>query len=638
MARQSSFSRFVVFLLLVALSLMGALALGWSSYGEQMNHYAADWFFRLRGEQKEGTAQIAIVAIDDETVKRFGWPLDRSVLATALKNICSGNPRVVGIDLLFTEYSNPDSDQALAAALEACRRTVLASRLAKENVTTLEAEQWADPLPEFAKMSAAVAHAHADPDKDGVSRRILLAKAAGAQRHWALALEVFRIFAGHQGPIIEDEQTLLVATRIIPAPRDRAATQDAAATEGGGSQRLLLINYAGREGVFPSYPLGRLVEAGPGQNFAGRAVLIGATAQGLGVSDRKFTPFSTAGRDMAGVEIHANILNTLMTGQFLRPMRDSAEMGAMTAIAAAVAVVLLALRGWWLGAALVFLAAAVHAAPYLLFSRRLLVAPAFSVSLAFWAPLLVGGTFQYATVWRHYVAADAGRRRLRDRLEMVSHEMRSPLTAIQGSSEVMSRYDLEEDRRKQLADLIHRESQRLATMVERFLDVERLEAGEIELRLEPVPLEALVERTLERIQPLVRRKNIQLKTTVKSQPQAIGDSELLEFALYNLVSNAVKYSPPSTTVEVTVRSNVSLGLAFLDVSDQGAGIPREDQPRIFDRFYRSESAKRSGQPGLGLGLAIVREIARHHGGSVLVESTPGRGSKFSLALPLGDGG
>ena len=340
--------------------------------------------------------------------------------------------------------------------------------------------------------------------------------------------------------------------------------------------------------------------------------------------------------DMPGVEIHANVLHTIMSGRFLTPLRESAELGWVAAIGAAVGVALVALRGAPLLVVLAALGAAVHVAPYLLFTRWLTVAPAFSFSMAFWLPLVAGGLFQYIAVWRHYVAADASSRRMRSRLEMVSHEMRSPLSAIQGSSEVMSRYPLDEDRRRQLAELINRESQRLASMIERFLDVERLEEGEIKLRRDRVLLQPLVERTVERIQPLVRRKNIQIRTTVSAQPAAAGDSELLEFALYNLVSNAIKYSPESSTVDVAIRSNSALGMAFLDVSDQGPGIPAEEQSRIFERFYRSDDAKVSGQTGLGLGLAIVREIARHHGGSVIVESAPGRGSKFSLALPLSD--
>jgi two-component system sensor histidine kinase SenX3 len=129
-----------------------------------------------------------------------------------------------------------------------------------------------------------------------------------------------------------------------------------------------------------------------------------------------------------------------------------------------------------------------------------------------------------------------------------------------------------------------------------------------------------------------------MEATINGQPQALGDSELIEFALYNLVSNAIKYSPEGSKVEVLARLNTLLGLAFLEVTDQGAGIATEDQARVFERFYRAEGARQSGQSGLGLGLSIVREIARHHGGSVMLDSVPGRGSKFSLSLPAAEAG
>ncbi len=622
MRPQRSFARFFVFALLIALALLAAWAVGGSAYGAQMNQYATDLFFRLRGEPREGVERIVIVGIDDETLAQFGnLPLDRALIARALLQVCIGRPRVVGLDVWFPEPSNPEADQALVAALRACPQTVLASSLVKEEGGDQQT-RWVDPLPEFAQWAAAVAHVHADPDVDGISRQILLAKSAGGRRRWALALEALRIQVGHKGPVPEDERTLVVGTRIIPASQT--------------SQRALLINYAGGEGVFPRYSF-RQVALGqvPPEIFAGRAVLIGVTAQGAG--DRLFTPLSSAGRGMPGVEIHANALYTLMTGRFLLPLRESTALAIMAGSAALVGVALAALTGVWLGVALAVLGAVVHAVPYFLFSQRQLVSPPFSVGLAFWAPLLVGGTFQYLTVWRRYVAAAASSRRIRDRLELVSHEMRSPLTAIQGSSEVMSRYPLDDARRKQLAELIHRESQRLANMVQRFLDVERLEAGEIELRREPVALRPLAEQTIERVQPLAQRKRIEVRSVISGEPEAMGDSELLEFALYNLLSNAIKYSLEGSVVEVAVRSNSLLGLGFLDVSDQGVGIPADDHSRIFDRFYRSEGARRSGQPGLGLGLSIVREIARHHGGSVLLDSAPGRGSKFSLALPLSEG-
>jgi signal transduction histidine kinase len=645
MRKQGPLTRLAVFVPLIALTGAAVWLMGQAAYGTQMNAYVSDLFLRLRGPRAASTDGIAIVAIDDATLARYGYPLDRKLVAAALLRVCAGRPAAVGIDILFPDLSTPEADRALAEALRACPQTVLASALVREQQPGGEAPRWVDPLPTFAQLAGGVGHVYADADVDGVCRQVLLMKtdarplppgalppnreAAPPRGRWAFALEILRLVAHHNGPPIEDDRSIVVGTHIIPAARDKTVSAE------GGSQRPLPINFAGPEGTFPRYSFLDVFDGKvPPERFSGRAVLIGMVAEG--VPDRLFTPFSASGRGMAGVEIHANLLHTLMTDSFLTPLRESSALAALAAIVTATALLLLTLRGAWLAGALALLAAAVHAAPYLLLRRWQVLAPGFTFSMAFWAPALVGGVFQYVTVWRRYVAADAASRRMRGRMEMVSHEMRSPLTAIQGSGEVISRYPLNEERRKQLGDMISRESRRLAGMVERFLDVERLEAGEISLRRETVPLRGVVERTVERIQPLAARKDIRIEAAVEGQPCALGDGELVEFALYNLLSNAVKYSPEGSKVELLARPNDALGLAFLEVKDQGAGIAAEDHSRIFERFYRTEGAQKSGQTGLGLGLSIVREIARHHGGSVMVESAPGRGSKFSLALPAAE--
>ena len=304
MRSRHSLSQLLGFAVLVTLSLLAVTALGWSAYGTQMNQHAADLLFRLRGEQKAGVERIAIVAIDDETLARFGnLPLDRSLVAAALTRICSGRPNVIALDLLFPEPSNPEADQALLGALRACPQTVLAGGLVKEDPADPQPARWLHPLPPFAEAAAAIGHVHADPDLDGVSRRILLAKSVAGERRWALALEALRIQTGQSGPVVEDERTLAVSSHMIPASRER--------------QRALLINYAGGEGVFPRYSLGQVATGEVASDtFAGRAVLLGVTAQGAG--DRLFTPFSSPGRGMPGVEIHAHILHMLMTDSFPR--------------------------------------------------------------------------------------------------------------------------------------------------------------------------------------------------------------------------------------------------------------------------------------------------------------------------------
>ena len=254
------------------------------------------------------------------------------------------------------------------------------------------------------------------------------------------------------------------------------------------------------------------------------------------------------------------------------------------------------------------------------------------LAAAFWFPLFIGGGFQYWAVWRHFLTADATQYRLRRQMDFVTHEVRSPLTAIQGSGELIARYPLDDKRRQQMADLLQRESQRLSRMFTRFYDVERLLTGEIELRQDPVDLSAVVTAAVEHARPFADRKRIGLQVAISDPGGTRGDAELLEFAVYNLLSNAVKYSPEESVVSVTARRERDR--AIIEVRDQGPGILPADAARIFERFYRTGVAVASDKPGYGLGLMFVQEIATHHGGLVAVESALGEGSLFRLSVPL----
>ncbi len=605
-----------LYLVLLVAAALVSVAAGY--FGRQLNANAYDLFFRLRGPEPQGTDGITIVAIDDPTLKTLGrLPLDRRKVAQALTTICAARPATVGIDMWFPEASQPDADAALESALRGCEHAVLGASLI--NVPGNVA--WSESVPQLAQAAAAVGHVHADPDEDGVNRQVLLEETGDRQRHWALAFECFRQMEPSTSKLLETDDGLLWGWLNIPAPRS--------------ARRAMLVNFAGDEGIFRSVSFADVLAGKiPASAFAGKAVFIGVTAQGAG-DDRKFTPLSISGIGMPGVEIHANLLHTILERRFILPMRESSVLGLMFLLVALAGAAIYFLRGFRLALALVALFAATHVAPYLFFLSRQIL-PAFSLAATFWAPLVLNGTFQYLTVWRSFLSADASKRRLRQQMDFVTHEMRSPLTAIQGSSELISRYPLDEKKRKQMADLIHRESQRLARMVERFLDVERLEAGEIELRRDPVDLRAVAELSAERVRPLAERKGIAVELALDdlghAEGEVLGDEELLEFAVYNLLSNAVKYSPEQSRVRLSAA--LSGGRAALTVSDEGEGISKNDAAHIFDRFYRTSEAEKSGKPGLGLGLAIVREIARHHRGEVSVESEPGRGSRFTLTVPL----
>jgi signal transduction histidine kinase len=191
---------------------------------------------------------------------------------------------------------------------------------------------------------------------------------------------------------------------------------------------------------------------------------------------------------------------------------------------------------------------------------------------------------------------------------------------------------LSEEKQKQMAGLIHRESQRLARMVEIFLSVERLSSGQLQLRRETVDADEMLAACIERALPLAGRKQIEIDHHANGLNPVWGDREFLEYACYNLITNAVKYSPAQTAI--TVRSWQQRNSVLISVEDRGYGMEAQELRNIFQKFYRTKRAQESGESGTGLGLAIVEEIVVQHGGSIEVESHVNQGSRFTVSLPL----
>jgi signal transduction histidine kinase len=608
----------VRFIALLAVCLIVAVTLG---FVKQVNDRFYDYFLRMQPTHTNAS-QTVILAVDDDALRAHNTlPADRHLLAQALDEVCAAHPAVVGLDFLYWEPGPPGADAALAAALQRCGHTVLAAGVPDKGADA----EWREPIPELARVASAIGHVHSNPDEDGEVRQVMLEKQASHARYWALALECLRQIQNVKQPILETERTLETGDLVIPAPLTEAV--GTGQIRGG---RPLYVNF---EGEIPQISLEKVL-AGKTRpsDFAGKAVLVGVTTSDG--QDRKMTPLSY-GVLMPGVEIHAHLLNTFLSRQFLVPWRDSTTLLVQLLVVGLLGAALFRLHGLWLASAAVVLAITVHVLPYFLLLRGQVV-PAFALAAAFWIPLIAGGGFQYWTTWRHYLAADASQRRLRRQVEFVTHEMRSPLAAIQGSGELIGRYALDEKRRKQISEMIGRESQRIGRMFERFLDVERLSAGELQLRRDKVDLCPVVEMAVERARPFADRKHIEMQVSFENPGEAQGDAELLEFAVYNLISNAVKYSPDRSVVRITASSED--GRARIEVRDQGAGISKQDADRIFERFYRTEGAAQSDKPGLGLGLSIVREIARLHGGAITLESKVGEGSAFTFTLPLHEEG
>lgn len=589
----------------LAAALTIAIISGWTAVASQIDKYAYDWMFRLHPPSSAASHSI-ILAIDDETFNSMGGVGGyRSMWAKAFELVKRANPKAVALDVVLADpWADAAEDQRLEQSMQGVKNLVLAAHLASG--------RWEDPLPRFRQHAAALGHDRADElSSDGVTREIPLEEHSGMERHWALALEAFRLARG--GRILESPEDLQIGDELIPAPRT------------AGANRPLRVLYT--PDSTPQISLKQLARNPDlAARFNGQVVFIGVTSISA-TYDRVATPYGQ-GR-IPGVEVHAQLFETLERGQFLTDASDLAVLGFSVAAGVLAGLIFAFLAGWpaYLSAGALLVAA--HFTPFVAF-RQGIVFPYFAPLASAWLTCAAAASYQHFVVRRQLRKAESDRQRYQQAIHFVTHEMRTPLTAIQGSSELMGRYKLSEEKSKQIADMINQESKRLARMIQTFLDVERLSDGQLELKREAFPARELVEVCIQRARPLAERKEISIK--IGQLDGALeGDRELMEYVVYNLLTNAVKYSNPST--EITVACRVDGGRLRLSVQDQGIGMDAKELRHIFRKFYRTKRAEASGEAGTGIGLSIVEQIVHHHGGKMEVTSQPGQGSCFTVVLP-----
>jgi len=222
-------------------------------------------------------------------------------------------------------------------------------------------------------------------------------------------------------------------------------------------------------------------------------------------------------------------------------------------------------------------------------------------------------------------------RQREDYARMISHDLRSPLTSILGSAAMLQRRlaDKGQEREARMAGLVLTSARRLDSMIQELVESTRLESGILELHKELADPCGLLREVVQGVGTPEDRGRIQLECA-EGLPELLVDRERMERAVVNLITNALKYSPP--TSPVVVKAERTDGEVQISVSDRGVGIAPEELPHIFDRFYRA-AAGRKGQ-GLGLGLYITRLMVEAHGGRVGVESRLGEGSTFRITLPI----
>ncbi len=566
-----------------------------------------DTWMRMRSTYAPAT-NVAAVLIDEQSISAVGrWPWSRNDLARVLNAVHRANPSIVVLDLLLLDGGEDSDDLAREVSLG---ETILAAA-PRDNGS------WLKP-PDVLRGRAALAHAVLEVDRDGVLRRMATTKQAGGVSFPAIAELASSKVTGR--PVRVGKRT---TASFWTAPSDvpTLSARDVLAGRGVSQMR-------------------------------GRVVFIGVSAAGLG--DRVITPVARDGIVEPGVLVHAAITEDLILGREIR------EIAPFASALIAGAIVALSLRIRRLGGGSRFAAEAfVLFAPTAIAALGLIAIdialPAVTLTLTSVACVVVIEMTTIAAV--HASAgrvartmgdsegeqqsspedrvrkleelATALREKERDDAEarrVLVHELKTPLTSIRGMTQLLTEFDLEASEQAQFKNLVRSESDRLAMMIERLLDLEKLSLRDFSRESIDIDLAELVkERTT-----LVSAGSGRIVDVAVVPCIVRGDRLLLGRALDNILANAMKFSPAGSAVHV--RLTLRDGRAVIDVEDEGPGVSPEDRERIFRRFDRGSNA--DGREGLGLGLAVVYEVMQWHRGSASVSDGEAMGgARFRLELP-----
>jgi len=344
----------------------------------------------------------------------------------------------------------------------------------------------------------------------------------------------------------------------------------------------------------PQVSAAELLAGGRGEVLRGRIVFVGLTAVALG--DRVLTPVSTDAE--AGVTVQAASAESVMRGEEIREMPPI--------VAGLIAAILVLVPRRW--APIVFLLVA---------GGFLLIAPPFVTLLA------VIGTREVINVARslRHTRSELTEHRVQEAesKRVLAHELKTPLASMRGLTQLLGDFDLTDAERKRVTSLLESEAGKLQSMVTGLLDLERLPLRDFHASTAVIDLGKLVAERVEFLRASTDRPLIMQSTPNVS---VRADAVLVERVVDNLVGNALKYAEGPVTV--AVRGNA------LEVSDQGPGLDAADRERVFQRFFRGSSA--AGTNGLGLGLSLVAEVAKWHGGTASAEGAPGGGTLFRVTF------
>jgi signal transduction histidine kinase len=534
-------------------------------------------------------AHTTVVAIDERALHEVGpWPWPRPVLAQLVDRIGASGARAVVLDVLLAD-ARPGDEQLAATMRRVPTATVC---------VLVERQRWIVPTPAIAA-AGIVAHGNFELDRDGILRRFAATKQSSDRAYTALSLEAASF------------------VREIPVPIGRA----------------IALAFRTPPRAIPIVSAADVLR-GNTPALRDRIVFVGPTALGLG--DRVLTPVSTSLAPDPGVTVHAASTESLLRGEEVRELPPIAAGGDAGLVVAAVLlirarprrerlVVAIALLGMVLLGGLSLLATIGTAVPFLTLTLAVVLTFAF-VETTVMSSSLEESRVTVSRLEEIATSIAAHRAQEVESKRVLAHELRTPLASMRNLTQLLAGFELNDAERRRVTSLLESEAGKLESMVQALLDLERLSLRDFLTHSAVTDLGELV-RT--RIAFLSASAGRPLTVSAPSPVLVRADAMLMERVIDNLVSNALKYTPATAPVSITVRHTDRE--AVLEVEDRGPGIAEADRQRIFQRFVRGSSAR--GTEGLGLGLSLVAEVARWHGGGVSLEQLAEGGSRFRVVLP-----
>lgn len=581
------------------------------------------------------SGHIELIYVDSETISALGKvPTARDHLDLLIKLQAAGARHIVQL-ISPTEFvGSLEELTEYAKVAEATRGFVVA-----RNDVALRGEENGLRLdPPFEKLNVGSASVPRDSNifaRDDVSRRLLIAY-QGQPTLWPTLAADFNA-------------DLKAALNLSSPPL--AAAEDAGEVEvrAGFAQAVrgslyvlqsdqIYVNFA-PSGTYPSQSFARVLrgESAEGR-FKDKVVIIGRDIQTTS-KDYVRTPYSREIVAMTAVEYHANALDTLIRND--APVRAAAwvdhvftalislltvivvlklkpTLGLMVLLATVasftlIAWLMFALGGVWLSMAQPYLA--VFIGYYFFIPYRLII--------------------ENRRSWEYYQ-----KNKLLTQVEelktnfmsMMSHDLKTPIARIEGMVEIVeNERDRLSSRQVEALATLRNSSHELLEFVSSILNLGRIESKAIQLHLHSKDVNSLIKEVVQKLEYQAKSKNIQIRTELEPLFSIKMDVDLMRQVLQNLIENAIKYSPPGTSVLVSTEEGE--GWISVQVADQGPGIPEDELPHIFMKFYRSRNAKASTIKGSGLGLYLARYFVELHKGRITVDSSPGAGSTFTVELP-----